>query len=89
MCQSTLLRFYYYFLLGWMVNGAVMYWANIYPIYSCEPGLNAYLFALFIISFVECILNIFVVTCIRNKEEEEVEGETIAISARETELIKR
>ena len=87
-CESTLLRFYYYFLLGWMVTGSVIYWGNIYPYNDCDSSLNAYLFALIIISYVEIILNVFVITCLRGQEDEE-EGETITITNRETELIAK
>lgn len=80
-CESTLLRFYYYFLLGWMVTGSVMYWGDIYVNNVCDSSLNAYMFALLIISYVEIVLNVFVVTCLRGKEDEE-EGETIMITNR-------
>ena len=82
-CQSTLIRFYYYFLFGWMVTGSVMYWGNIYLHNQCDSSLNAYLFALIIISYVEIVLNVFVITCLRGREEED-EGETIQITNRET-----
>ena len=51
-CQTTLLRFYYYFLIGWTILGSIIYWGNIYQEYDCDSGLNAYFFALFIISYV-------------------------------------
>lgn len=80
-CQTTLLRFYYYFLLGWVILGSVIYWGNIYPVNECDSGLNAYFFALFIISYVEVILNIFVITCLRGVDSKD-EDETIVITHR-------
>lgn len=71
-----------------MVTGSVIYWGNIYPFNNCSGDLNAYLFALIIISFVEILVNVFVVTCLRGQEGEE-EGETITITNRETELIAK
>ena len=66
-CQTTLLRFYYYFLLAWTITGSYMYWGNIYNITpnQCGGSLNAYFFSVFIISFVSVILNVFVITCLR------------------------
>ena len=87
-CESTLLRFYYYFLTGWMVTGAIMYWGNIYQETPCETNLNAYLWSLLIISFVEIVLNVFVLSCIRGRRDED-EDETIIVSHRETEMLQR
>lgn len=66
-CQTTLLRFYYYFLLAWTITGSYMYWGNVYNItpIQCGGSLNAYFFSVFIISFVSVILNVFVITCLR------------------------
>ncbi len=56
-CVICLILFYSLFQLAWMIVGSVLFWGKLNPIGVCSGGVQAYMYALLIISYIAICCN--------------------------------
>lgn len=59
-CAICIMLLYNLFALAWIIVGSVLFWGKLKPLEVCSGGVNNYMYALLIISYVGICCNCFV-----------------------------